>query len=172
MLERRAVDRIANGANAITRHLVIDPAQPLPDFFQMFEKQPNPRRLIHYGISRRSKRGIMGRRHRQFLSWFRNESYLTYMGCCRKVFIQLCVFRHTRNHATANQTAIIRGTPMIPFVTMTDSRGQKISVNPEIVQFVRLADGREDECLIVFGKDQLLRVRGTLEDVTDILREG
>jgi hypothetical protein len=61
---------------------------------------------------------------------------------------------------------------MIPFVTMTDTRGQKISVNPEIVQFVRFADNSNDECLIVFGKDQLLRVRGTLEAVTKILREG
>ena len=50
--------------------------------------------------------------------------------------------------------------------------GQKISVNPEIVQFVRLADNADDECLIVFGKDQLLRVRGTLEEVTRVLREG
>lgn len=61
---------------------------------------------------------------------------------------------------------------MIPFVTMTDTRGQKISVNPEIVQFVRSSDGRDDECLIVFGKDQLLRVRGTLEEVTQVLSEG
>ena len=61
---------------------------------------------------------------------------------------------------------------MIPFVTMTDTRGQKISVNPEIVQFVRLADNSDDECMIVFGKDQLLRVRGTLEEVTRVLREG
>jgi hypothetical protein len=61
---------------------------------------------------------------------------------------------------------------MIPFVNMTDTRGQKISVNPEIVQFVRAADNSDNECLIVFGKDQLLRVRGTLEEVTDILREG
>jgi hypothetical protein len=61
---------------------------------------------------------------------------------------------------------------MIPFVTMTDTRGQKISVNPEIVQFVRAAENSDSECLIVFGKDQLLRVRGTLEEVTDILREG
>ncbi|WP_411292115.1 hypothetical protein [Sphingorhabdus sp.] len=61
---------------------------------------------------------------------------------------------------------------MIPFVTMTDSRGQKISVNPEIVQFVRTADNVDDECLIVFGKDQLLRVRGSLEEVTDKLRHG
>jgi hypothetical protein len=65
-----------------------------------------------------------------------------------------------------------KGNPMIPFVTMTDTRGQKISVNPEIVQFVRLADNSDNECLIVFGKDQLLRVRGTLDEVTDILREG
>jgi hypothetical protein len=61
---------------------------------------------------------------------------------------------------------------MIPFVTLSDKRGQKISVNPEIVQFVRLADNADDECLIVFGKDQLLRVRGTLAEVTDILRKG
>ena len=61
---------------------------------------------------------------------------------------------------------------MIPFVTLTDTKGQKISVNPEIVQFVRAADNKDDECLIVFGKDQLLRVRGTLEEVTEILREG
>jgi hypothetical protein len=61
---------------------------------------------------------------------------------------------------------------MIPFVTMTDTRGQKISVNPEIVQFVRAADNKDDECLIVFGKDQLLRVRGTLEEVTWVLSEG
>lgn len=61
---------------------------------------------------------------------------------------------------------------MIPFVEMTDSRGQKISVNPEIVQFVRMADNSDNECLSVFGKDQLLRVRGTLDDVTDMLRRG
>ncbi|MES2782932.1 MAG: hypothetical protein V4657_09055 [Pseudomonadota bacterium] len=61
---------------------------------------------------------------------------------------------------------------MIPFVSMTDTRGQKISVNPEIVQFVRTADNRDDECLIVFGKDQLLRVQGTLAQVTDMLRHG
>lgn len=61
---------------------------------------------------------------------------------------------------------------MIPFVEMNDSRGQKISVNPEIVQFVRMADNSDNECLIVFGKDQLLRVRGTLDDVTDMLRRG
>lgn len=61
---------------------------------------------------------------------------------------------------------------MIPFVEMTDSRGQKISVNPEIVQFVRTADNADDECLIVFGKDQLLRVRGSLEDITGMLRRG
>nr|WP_315456430.1 hypothetical protein [uncultured Sphingorhabdus sp.] len=61
---------------------------------------------------------------------------------------------------------------MIPFVDMIDSRGQKISLNPEIVQFVRTADNTDDECLIVFGKDQLLRVRGTLAEVTDMLRQG
>jgi len=53
---------------------------------------------------------------------------------------------------------------------MTDTRGQTISVNPEIVQFVRLADNSDNECLIVV--DQLLRVRGTLEEVTRVLREG
>lgn len=64
---------------------------------------------------------------------------------------------------------------MIPFVMMTDNRGQRISVNPEIVQFVRTADTADtadNECLIVFGKDQLLRVRGTLDEVTDLLRQG
>ncbi|OYU03193.1 MAG: hypothetical protein CFE36_02190 [Sphingomonadaceae bacterium PASS1] len=61
---------------------------------------------------------------------------------------------------------------MIPFVMMTDSRGQRISVNPEIVQFVRTADNADNECLIVFGKDQLLRVRGSLDEVTDLLRQG
>jgi hypothetical protein len=59
---------------------------------------------------------------------------------------------------------------MIPFVTLSDTRGNHISVNPEIVQFIRLADNSDDECLIVFGKDQLLRVRGTLQEVTDSLR--
>jgi hypothetical protein len=54
---------------------------------------------------------------------------------------------------------------------MTDTIGRKISVKPEIVQFVRSSDGRDDECLIVFGKDQLLRMRGTLEEVTEVLRE-
>lgn len=61
---------------------------------------------------------------------------------------------------------------MIPFVILADTRGQKISVNPEIVQFIRTADNAHDECLIVFGKDQLLRVRGTLDEVTGILRAG
>lgn len=61
---------------------------------------------------------------------------------------------------------------MIPFVVLSDKRGNKISVNPEIVQFVRLADNSDDECLIVFGKDQLLRVKGTLEEITDILRKA
>ena len=61
---------------------------------------------------------------------------------------------------------------MIPFVTLMDKRGNEISVNPEIVQFVRLVDNLDDECLIVFGKDQLLRVRGSLEEVTDTLQNG
>lgn len=61
---------------------------------------------------------------------------------------------------------------MIPFVTLVDTRGQKISVNAEIVQFVKAADNAPDECLVVFGKDQLLRVRGTLDEVTRVLSEG
>jgi hypothetical protein len=61
---------------------------------------------------------------------------------------------------------------MLPFVTLSDKRGQKITVNAEIVQFVRLADNCDDECLIVFGKDQLLRVKGTLEDVTERLQNA
>lgn len=61
---------------------------------------------------------------------------------------------------------------MIPFVQLSSKRGQKFSVNPEIVQFVRLADNCDDECLVIFGKDQLLRVVGSLEQVTDILRNG
>ena len=50
--------------------------------------------------------------------------------------------------------------------------GAQISINPEIVQFVRVADNAHDECLIVFGKDQLLRVRGSLDEVTGALRHG
>jgi hypothetical protein len=69
-------------------------------------------------------------------------------------------------------TFLCKGSCMIPFVTLTDTRGQSISVNPEIVQFIRAADNAYDECLIVFGKDQLLRVRGTLDAVTQVLREG
>ena len=61
---------------------------------------------------------------------------------------------------------------MIPFVTLFDTRGQKISVNSEIVQFVKAADNAHDECFVVFGKDQLLRVRGALEEVTRVLSEG
>jgi hypothetical protein len=61
---------------------------------------------------------------------------------------------------------------MIPFVTLLDTRGQKISVNPEIVQFVKAVDSGHDECLVVFGKDQLLRVQGTLDEVTRVLSEG
>jgi hypothetical protein len=72
----------------------------------------------------------------------------------------------------AKTTRKLKGHAMIPFVTLTDTRGQKISVNPEIVQFIRTADNTHDECLIVFGKDQLLRVRGTLDEVTEVLREG
>ena len=61
---------------------------------------------------------------------------------------------------------------MIPFVTLTDTRGQKISVNPETVFYVRPANNADNECLVVFGKDQLLRVRGTLDEVTRVLSEG
>jgi hypothetical protein len=57
-------------------------------------------------------------------------------------------------------------------VLTPNTRGQKISVNAEIVQFVKAADNAPDECLVVFGKDQLLRVRGTLEEVTRVLSEG
>jgi hypothetical protein len=77
-----------------------------------------------------------------------------------------------RSGQSCQDLAKHKGTTMIPFVTLTDTRGQKISVNPEIIQFIRTADNAHDECLIVFGKDQLLRVRGTLEDVTELLREG
>jgi hypothetical protein len=61
---------------------------------------------------------------------------------------------------------------MIPFVTLTDNRGNTVTVNPELVQFIRTSDNAYDECLIVFGKDQLLRVKGTLEEVTAVLREA
>jgi hypothetical protein len=61
---------------------------------------------------------------------------------------------------------------MIPFVTLANKRGQEFSVNAESVQFVRLADNSEDECLVIFGKDQLLRVSGTLAEVTTILRKA
>jgi hypothetical protein len=61
--------------------------------------------------------------------------------------------------------------PMIPFITLIDTRGQQISVNAEIVQFVKAAENAHDECLMVFGKDQLLRLRGTLEEVTRVLSE-
>jgi hypothetical protein len=61
---------------------------------------------------------------------------------------------------------------MIPFVTLIDTRGRRISVNAEIVQFVKTADNADDECLVVFGKDQLLRVRGTLEEITRALSAG
>jgi hypothetical protein len=60
---------------------------------------------------------------------------------------------------------------MIPFITLIDTRGQQISVNAEIVQFVKAAENAHDECLMVFGKDQLLRLRGTLEEVTRVLSE-
>jgi hypothetical protein len=61
---------------------------------------------------------------------------------------------------------------MIPFVILTDNRGNRVSVNAELVQSVRSADHADDECLIIFGKDQLLRVRGTIDEVTDILRDA
>jgi hypothetical protein len=52
------------------------------------------------------------------------------------------------------------------------ARGQKIVGLFDIVRLVRAADYADNECLIVFGKDQLLRVRGTLDEVTRVLREG
>jgi hypothetical protein len=61
---------------------------------------------------------------------------------------------------------------MIPFVTLSNKQGQKFSVNAEIVQFVRSAEKSNAEGLIIFGKDQLLRVSGSLEEVTDILRKA
>jgi hypothetical protein len=64
------------------------------------------------------------------------------------------------------------GEDMIPFVTLSDKRGQTFSVNAELVQFVRLVDNVDDECLIIFGKDQVLRVYGTLDEVTEILRDA
>ena len=64
------------------------------------------------------------------------------------------------------------GKEMLPFATLSDKRGQKFSVNAELVQSVRLVDNSDDECLIIFGKDQLLRVYGTLDEVTEILRNA
>ncbi len=61
---------------------------------------------------------------------------------------------------------------MIPFATLTDNRGQKFSVNPELVQFVREVENSADECLVIFGKDQLIRVSGTIAHVTKILSEA
>jgi hypothetical protein len=90
---------------------------------------------------------------------------------CRKDVFLLIATWHV-HRIGAPRHAAIKEPAMIPFVTLTDTRGQKVSVNPEIVQFVRTADNKHDECLIVFGKDQLLRVRGTLEEVTGVLREG
>lgn len=60
---------------------------------------------------------------------------------------------------------------MLPFATLSDKRGQKFSINPELVQFVRLVDNSTEECLIIFGKDQVLRVHGTLAEVTELLRD-
>jgi hypothetical protein len=75
-------------------------------------------------------------------------------------------------HLVTRDSSTHKGTSMIPFVIFSDKRGQKISVNAELVQFVRLADNSDDECLIIFGKDQLLRVRGSLEEITEILRDA
>ena len=92
--------------------------------------------------------------------------------------INACKKRHSTFSAkslctVANiQISQMQDLHMIPFVTLFDTRGQKISVNPEIVQFVKAADNAHDECLVVFGKDQLLRVRGTLDEVTRVLSEG
>jgi hypothetical protein len=58
---------------------------------------------------------------------------------------------------------------MTPFVTLTGNRGNAVCLNLEIVQFVRTSDNVHNECLITFGKNQLLRVRGTLEEAAEIL---
>jgi len=60
---------------------------------------------------------------------------------------------------------------MVPFATLTDKHGHRYSVNPELVQFVREVENRDDECLVIFGKDQLLRVSGTISDVTKSLSD-
>jgi hypothetical protein len=54
-----------------------------------------------------------------------------------------------------HSTAQPKGTPIIPFATLTDTRGQKIAVIAEIVQFVKAADNAPGECLVVFGKNQM-----------------
>ena len=61
---------------------------------------------------------------------------------------------------------------MIPFVTLFKKRGQEFSVNPEIVQFVRLADNTVDEGFFLSIAYQLLRVTGTLAEVTNFLRKA
>lgn len=61
---------------------------------------------------------------------------------------------------------------MVPFATLSDKQARKFSVNPELVQSVRLVDNADDECLIIFGKDQVLRVQGTLAEVTKLLRDA
>jgi hypothetical protein len=61
---------------------------------------------------------------------------------------------------------------MLPFATLTDKQGRQFSVNPELVHFVRQVDNSTDECLLIFGKDQVLRVHGTLAEITDCLREA
>jgi hypothetical protein len=43
---------------------------------------------------------------------------------------------------------------MIPFVTLIDTRSQKIAVNAKVVQLVKAFDNAPDECLVVIGKDQ------------------
>ena len=56
---------------------------------------------------------------------------------------------------------------MIPFVTLSDKRGQKISVNPEIVQFVRAADKLTPEDLdALAGCDE--SVYSTLGQITRV----
>ena len=61
---------------------------------------------------------------------------------------------------------------MIPFVTLSNKLGQQFTINPELVQFIRLVDRVDYECLIIFGKNQVLRINGSLDEVTDILRNA
>lgn len=46
--------------------------------------------------------------------------------------------------------------PLTPILHRSNARGHKISINAEILQFVKTANNAPDECLVVFGIDQLL----------------